>query len=113
MREAQRWTVVLDITPDDGAVRAVARLRDRSATRLVGEGAARMGPVERVAPAVGADVAAARALHQLSERLVAAAKHEYDIAVRRRQSAQRPVSVEDGQGATTARPSSRPERMSS
>lgn len=86
MSETQQWTVVLDITPEHGAVRAVARLLDRSATRLVGEGVARTGPVERVAPAAGAEVAAARALHQLSERLVAAARLEYDIAVRRRQA---------------------------
>jgi hypothetical protein len=75
--------VVVDIDEHDGEVRAVARLHDRASDRLVGEGVVHLGPVERVAPAVGAEIATARALHQLIERLVTEAEHEYDSAVQR------------------------------
>jgi hypothetical protein len=71
---------VVDIDEVDGAVRAVARLHDRTSDRFVGEGVARIGPVERVAPTVGSKVATARALRRLSERLAAAAEHDYDTA---------------------------------
>jgi hypothetical protein len=81
--DVKRWTVVVDIDEVDGAVHAVARLHDRTSDRLVGEGVSRVGPVERIAPAVGPEVATARALRRLSEQLVAAAKREYDCALER------------------------------
>lgn len=79
-RGVTRWTVVVDIDEVDGAVRAVARLYDRTSARLVGEGVAQVGPVERIAPTVGPKVATARALRRLSEGLAAAAKHDYETA---------------------------------
>jgi hypothetical protein len=82
VHDTKRWTVVVDIEECDGAIRAIARLHDRTSDRLVGEGVARVGPVELVAPAVGPEVATARALNRLSERLTAAAKHEYDVVLR-------------------------------
>jgi hypothetical protein len=84
--EATRWTVVIDLDEDDGAVRAVARLHDGNPDRIAAEGVARLGPVERAAPVVGLEVAAARALRRLSERLAEAAKRDYDAATRPRTS---------------------------
>ena len=75
-RWVTRWTVVVDLDDVDGAVRAVARLYDRTSDRLVDDGVVHVGPVERGPPTVGP--ATARALRRLSERLAAAAKHVYD-----------------------------------
>jgi hypothetical protein len=72
---------VVDIDEVDGAVRAVARLYNRTSDRLVGEGVAHVGPVERVAPAVGPKVATARALLRLSDQLTTAAQHDYGTAL--------------------------------
>jgi hypothetical protein len=36
-RPVTRWTVVIDIHEVDGAIRAVARLHDRTSDRLVGD----------------------------------------------------------------------------
>lgn len=83
MNDAKRWTVVVDIDEVDGAVRAVARLHDQTSHRLVAEGVARVGPIERVAPVAGPEVAVARALLRLSERLATAAKCDYDDALER------------------------------
>jgi hypothetical protein len=74
--------VVVDIDEVDGAVHAVARLHDRTSDRLIGEGIARVGAIERVAPAVGPEAATARALRRLSEQLAAAAQREYEDATR-------------------------------
>ena len=82
MDDMKRWTVVVDIDEADGAVHAVARLHDRTSDRLIGEGRALVGPIERVAPAVGPEVATARALRRLSEQLATAAQHEYEDATR-------------------------------
>ena len=79
-----RWTVVVDMDEVDGAIRAVARLHDRTSDRLTGEGVAHIGPVERVAPTVGPKVATARALLRLSDQLAAAAQHDYDSVLERR-----------------------------
>jgi uncharacterized protein DUF1876 len=79
MEDVKRWTVIVDIDEVDGAV---ARLHDRTSDRLIGEGVALVGPIERVAPAVGPEVATARALRRLSEQLAESEQREYEDATR-------------------------------
>lgn len=71
--DSKRWTVVVDIANDHGAVRALARLHDRTSDRLEGEGIAHVVPVQRPASELGAGPATSRALRCLAERLAAGA----------------------------------------
>jgi hypothetical protein len=64
------WTVQIDLDEHDGRTRAVARLRDRGPEELVGVGLARLNPVDRDVPEIGAELATARALSELSHRLL-------------------------------------------
>jgi Domain of unknown function (DUF1876) len=67
------WTVQIDLDEHDGRTRAVAHLRDRGPEELVGVGLARLNPVDRDVPEIGAELATARALSELSHRLLDAA----------------------------------------
>ena len=72
------WTVTLDIGEHDGHTRAVARLRTRDSERLVGVGFARLNPADRDVPEIGEEIAAARALSDLSHRLLGAATEDVE-----------------------------------
>jgi Domain of unknown function (DUF1876) len=80
MDGTKRWTVVLDIDQHDGRAHAVARLYMRHTDRLVGEATVHLDPVDRDVPVVGDELAAARALSQLSHQLLKAAAHDIAIA---------------------------------
>jgi hypothetical protein len=67
------WTVDIHIGEHDGLTRAVAKLHTRDATHLVGTGFARLNPTDRDVPEIGEELAAARALHALADRLLGAA----------------------------------------
>lgn len=73
MVETKRWTVDVHIDEHDGKTRAVARLRTRDQTHLVGTGLARLNPVDRDVPEIGEELAVARALSELSHKLFDAA----------------------------------------
>jgi hypothetical protein len=73
MPETTKWTVDIQLDEHDGRTRAVARLRTRDTERLVGVGLARLNPVDRDVPEIGEELAAARALSELSHRLLDAA----------------------------------------
>ena len=78
MDEVTTWTVTLDIDEHEGHTRAVARLNTRDTSKLVGVGLARLDPHDRDVPEIGQEVAAARALSDLSHRLLQAATEDVE-----------------------------------
>ncbi|HUY29664.1 MAG TPA: DUF1876 domain-containing protein [Acidimicrobiales bacterium] len=68
MQPATRWTVDLEFTESDTSTRADARLvgPDR---QFAGWGRSRRNPVDPDVPAVGEELAAARALSDLARQL--------------------------------------------
>jgi hypothetical protein len=70
MAEKKHWTVEIEIDEHEGRTRAVARLRSRQSGHLVGVGLARLNPADRDVPEIGDELAAARALSELSHRLL-------------------------------------------
>lgn len=78
MDDVKQWTVTIDIDEHDGHTRAVARLHDRDTERLTGVGLARLDPADRDVPEIGDEIAAARALSDLSRRLLQTATEEVE-----------------------------------
>ena len=78
MDDVKQWTVTIDIDEHEGHTRAVARLHDRDTERLTGVGLARLDPAERDVPEIGDEIAAARALSDLSHRLLQTATEDVE-----------------------------------
>ncbi len=78
MDETKQWTVTIDIDEHDGHTRAVARLLTRDTERLTGVGLARLDPADRDVPEIGDEIAVARALSDLSHRLLQAATEDVE-----------------------------------
>jgi Domain of unknown function (DUF1876) len=76
--EVKNWTVSIDIDEHDGHTRARARLRTRDTERLVGVGLARLNPTDRDVPEIGDEIAVARALSDLSRRLLQTATDDVE-----------------------------------
>ena len=68
--EAQHWTVEISIDEHERQTRARAELRGSADTPLVGEGLARLNPSDVDVPEIGDELAAARALSDLSHQLI-------------------------------------------
>ena len=77
MSEANIWTVSIRFSEDDGRTRADAGL-EGAPVRLNGFGTSRRNPVDPNLPAVGEEIAAARALGDLSHHLLEQAAHEIE-----------------------------------
>jgi hypothetical protein len=71
--EIKTWSVRIDIGEHDGRTRAVAHLRTRDTDTLTGVGFARLHPADRDVPEIGDEIAVARALSDLGQRLMQAA----------------------------------------
>jgi uncharacterized protein DUF1876 len=69
MQAMKRWSIAIEIDEHDGRTRAVARL-DAGATELTGVGLARCNPEDQDVPRIGDELAVARALSELSHRLI-------------------------------------------
>jgi len=67
------WAIEIDLGEMNGTTRAVARLHTKDDTTLVGTGFARLNPTDRDVPEIGEELAAARALHDLADKLLGAA----------------------------------------
>ena len=80
MDEVTTWNVTIDIGEHDGRTRAVAHLRTRDTEGMVGVGFARLAPADRDVPEIGAEIAAARALAELSRRLLGVATEDVEAA---------------------------------
>jgi hypothetical protein len=78
--EVKQWTVTIEIDEHDGHTRAVARLLTRDTERLTGVGLARLDPADRDVPEIGDEIAVARALSDLSHRLLQAATEDVEQA---------------------------------
>jgi hypothetical protein len=76
--EVETWSVSIDIGEHAGHTRAVARLRTRDTDRLIGTGFARLDPADRDVPEIGAEIAVARALADLSRRLLGVATEDVE-----------------------------------
>lgn len=66
----EQWSVTIDIAEQDAETRASARLNTSDATMLTGTGVAHRHPHDRDVPAIGAELAVARALAELQHRLI-------------------------------------------
>ncbi|WP_214370544.1 DUF1876 domain-containing protein [Pseudonocardia sp. H11422] len=80
MDNVTQWTVSIDIDEHDGRTRAVARLHTHDSDRLVGVGLARLSPEDRDVPKIGDELAVARALSELSHRLLSTAADDIEGA---------------------------------
>jgi hypothetical protein len=69
MHETKHWDIAVEIDEHDGRTRAVARLRTDS-DEFTGIGLARLSPHDRDVPEIGDELAAARALSELSHQLL-------------------------------------------
>ena len=78
MHEVETWTVTVAIDEHDGHTRAVAHLQTRDSGRLAGAGLARLTPTDRDVPEIGAELATARALADLSRRLLGIATEDLE-----------------------------------
>ncbi|MGY1704829.1 DUF1876 domain-containing protein [Geodermatophilus sp. SYSU D00697] len=78
MGEVTTWTVSIELDEHDGHTRAVARLHTRDTDRLRGVGLARLDPADADVPEIGEEIAAARALSDLSRRLLQTASEDVE-----------------------------------
>lgn len=78
MDEVETWNVTIDIGEHDGHTRAVAHLRTRDTERITGVGFARLAPTDEDVPEIGAEIAAARALADLSRHLLGVATEDVE-----------------------------------
>jgi len=78
MDEVMTWTITLHIDEHDGHTRAVARLHTRDTDEVVGVGLARLSPDDHDVPEIGAEIATARALSDLSHRLLRTATEDVE-----------------------------------
>ncbi len=76
MRTINKWRVDIMFGENDGKTYAEARLLTEFGDRLVGVGRAFLSPGDYNVPEIGDEVAAARALRDLSERLLDTASND-------------------------------------
>ncbi len=70
MIATKTWNAEITIEEVDRVCRAEARLYGQGATVMVGEGTARRNPTDEDVPAIGDELAVARALSDLSHQLL-------------------------------------------
>ncbi|MDV6014246.1 DUF1876 domain-containing protein [Haloechinothrix sp. LS1_15] len=68
--ETKRWTVDIHIDEYEDRTRARATLRNRDETGVSGEGIALLNPSDLNVPEIGDELAVARALAELANRLL-------------------------------------------
>lgn len=79
MEHTRRWTVqVFIFEHGDGSTRAEARLQANDHTHVTGTGVARKSPHDVDVPEIGDELAAARALAELSRRLLRGAAEDIE-----------------------------------
>jgi hypothetical protein len=70
------WWVEVLLSEHEGMTRAVAHLHTGKGSTLSGTGLARLNPADPDVPEIGDELAVARALAQLSHRMLATAAHD-------------------------------------
>ncbi len=78
MDAVKTWTVEVRIDEHESRTRAVARLRIDDAESIAGTGLARLNPADRDVPKIGDELAVARALSELSHRLLDVAAQDIE-----------------------------------
>ncbi|SFL43357.1 DUF1876 domain-containing protein [Geodermatophilus ruber] len=78
MDATKNWTVTIEISEHDGHTRAVAKLHTGKNDEIAGLGFARLNPVDKDVPDIGDEIAAARALSDLSRRLLGTATDDIE-----------------------------------
>ena len=78
MDAVKTWTVQIDIDEHEDRTRAVARLRTGGDQSLAATGLARLNPADRAVPMIGDELAVARALSELSHRLLDVAARDIE-----------------------------------
>ncbi|NJC73310.1 DUF1876 domain-containing protein [Planosporangium thailandense] len=76
MSTAKRWTIEVLVDEEGGRTYAEACLQSGADTRLVGIGRAKLNPSDRDIPEIGDELAAARALCDLGQRLLVSAARD-------------------------------------
>jgi len=86
MTMGKQWSVdvLIDESEEDRSTRAQARLRTAEGLQLVGSGAAKRHPRDREVPEIGDELAVARALSELSHKLVQAAAENIELVTHER-----------------------------
>ncbi|MFD4292326.1 DUF1876 domain-containing protein [Rhodococcus sp. NPDC058505] len=82
--DAKTWSVTMEIDEHDGRTRAKARLHAEGRPDLVGVGLARLNPADRDVPAIGDELATARALADLSHQLIDATAADIESITHRK-----------------------------
>ncbi|MFR9673003.1 DUF1876 domain-containing protein [Streptomyces sp. TR06-5] len=72
------WNVDVAVTEDGRETRCRARLSGREGTAMIGEGVARANPADENVAAIGDELAAARALSDLSHQLLNTAARDIE-----------------------------------
>lgn len=72
------WNVDMAVTENGRETRCEARLRGRNGVAMVGEGTAHANPADENVPAIGDELAAARALSDLSHQLLNTAARDIE-----------------------------------
>jgi hypothetical protein len=83
MAPTKRWNVEIFIDEDDGRTYAEARLYASENTGLCGVGRAKLNPIDEDVPEIGDELAAARALSDLSHRLLMTAATDMAAVARK------------------------------
>ncbi len=79
MIDKKMWDAEISITESGDEARAEARLRGKEGGQMVGQGTARRNPADENVPAIGDELAAARALSDLSHQLLQRAAHDIEV----------------------------------
>lgn len=88
-RAAKRWNVEVFIGEHAGKTRAEARLHTEKPTGHIGIGTARLNPTDTDVPAIGDELAVARALSELAHQLLHAAAEDIGRSTHERVSLSR------------------------
>lgn len=88
-RAAKRWNVEVFIGEHDGKTKAEARLHTEKPTGHIGIGTARLNPTDTDVPAIGDELAVARALSELAHQLLHAAAEDIGRSTHERVSLSR------------------------
>jgi hypothetical protein len=78
MTGMKRWTVEILIGEVDQRTYAEAQLYDEISDTLIGTGTARLNPVDPGVPEIGDEIAVARALTDLGQRLLSTASRDLE-----------------------------------
>jgi len=81
MATIRRWTVEVFVGEEDGSTYAEAALHDDIGNHVLGTGRAKLNPADPDVPAIGDEIAVARALTNLGHRLLHTAAGDIESVI--------------------------------